>query len=764
MDDTHHTRGPADLQPSPRFLKVALTTLVLGAMGFMLVVRLSTPDQSARYIAPALVVVLALISWTLVARGKLHAALQWLALGLWLVAVETSVFNGGLRTPVVIAFPVVIMLIGWLFNARVAVLAGAMTVLVLCGLWWAEMAGVLPERPPTPLAMYGVVQVLLTVLAVILVNFMLRTFMARLQELKRLGAELATSRNLLQTIIDTAPVRVFWKDQNLRYLGCNPAFAHDAGLDSPADVVGKFDTDMGWRDHAEDYARDDRSVMRSGRPKFSYDEQQTTPSGQLIWLRTSKVPLRNAANETIGVMGIYEDITLRKHAEFALGESEKHARELSNMLRMLCDNVPDLIWAKDLNNRYMFANKAMCEQLLCTTDTSEPVGKDDMFFASRARAEQPDNPEWHTFGEMCRDSDPVTLRNGKPSQFDEFGNVRGQFLFLDVHKAPFVNELGTVVGVVGSGRNVTQQKVVEERLKLASLVLQSSSEALMITDANDLIVEVNPAFTGMTGYSRDEALGHTPALLASGQHGPEFYRTLRAALQADGQWQGEICNRRKDGDLFSEWLTISTLYADDGAVHRRVALFSDVTEKKRRDELTWRHANFDMLTDLPNRRMFHDRLRQEMLKTQRSGLKLVLLFLDLDRFKEVNDTLGHDQGDLLLSQVARRIVGCVRESDTVARLGGDEFAVILTEIVELDSAERVAQAIIHALSLPFSLGADVADISASIGIAVYPTDSTDAAQLLNMADQAMYAAKNAGRSRFGYAVKHAHLERFPVVV
>ena len=754
MSDIRIPRGPAKLNPSPRFLGTALVTMVVGALAFMLVVRLTAPDQSMRYIAPAMVVVLALISWILIARGQVHAALQWMAIGLWLIAVETSVFNGGLRTPVVIAFPVIIMFIGWLFDARAAVLAGTMTVLVLCGLWWAEAAGVLPERPETPVAMYGVVQVLLTVLMVLMTNFLLRRFVARLDELKRLSVEVETSRNLLQTIIDTAPIRVFWKDLNLRYMGCNPAFAHDAGLASPADLVGKRDTEMGWSDHAEDYGRDDRRVMNSGKPKFSYDEQQTTPDGRLIWLRTSKVPLRNAASEVMGVLGIYEDITSRKHAEFALADSEGRARDLANMLRMLCDNVPDMIWAKDLENRYMFANKAMCEQLLCAVDTDEPLGKDDMFFALRQRAGQPDNPKWHTFGEMCRDSDPVTLNNGKPSQFDEFGNVRGQFLFLDVLKAPFVNELGAVVGVVGSARNVTQQKVIEERLKLASLVLENSSEALMITDAGDLIVEVNPAFTAMTGYRRDEALGKTPALLASGQHGPDFYRIMRTAMQADGQWQGEICNRRKDGELFSEWLTISTLYADDGSVHRRVALFSDVTEKKRHDELTWRHANFDMLTDLPNRRMFQDRLCQEMIKAQRSGSKLVLLFLDLDRFKEVNDTLGHDKGDVLLAQVARRIVGCVRESDTVARLGGDEFTVILTEIVELDSVERVAQAIIDALSLPFHLGTDVADISASVGIAVYPTDSTDAAQLLNMADQAMYSAKSAGRSRFGYYLAH----------
>jgi diguanylate cyclase (GGDEF)-like protein/PAS domain S-box-containing protein len=280
------------------------------------------------------------------------------------------------------------------------------------------------------------------------------------------------------------------------------------------------------------------------------------------------------------------------------------------------------------------------------------------------------------------------------------------------------------------------------------LVLEQSSEALMITDADNRIVEINPAFTAVTGYGREEALGATPSLLKSGHQGPEFYRQMWSALNADGQWQGEIVNRNKGGELFAEWLSISTLFADNGAVHRRVALFSNVTEKKKRDELIWRQANFDMLTELPNRRMFHDRLRQEMLKTQRSGLKLVLLFLDLDRFKHVNDTLGHDKGDALLQQVARRISACVRESDTVARIGGDEFTVILTNIESMDSVERVASDIIHALSQPFDFGADVAHISASIGIAQYPLDTSDVAQLLNMADQAMYAAKNAGRSRF----------------
>lgn len=731
-----------------QFLRWVLAIVLLGALCFMLVVRLTTPQETFRYIGPAACAVLALFCAWLVQHGNTRKALQALGLGFWLLAAAASFYLGGVHSPVVVAFPVVIMLIGWAFSVRAAAGAGALTVALLLGLWWAGWTGQLPESPISSTAKFAVMQILLTVVAVLLVNFLCRFYTLRLEEMKGLSAELLASRNLLQTIVDTVPVRVFWKDTDLRYLGCNPAFAQDAGLENVAALVGRRDTELSWHAQAELYTEDDRRVITSGEPKHSYDEQQTTPDGRLIWLRTSKVPLRNGAQETIGLLGIYEDITERKHAELALQASESRARDLAKLLRMLCDNVPDLIWAKDLDNRYLFANKAMCEQLLCATDTNEPLGRDDMFFANRQRALHPEDPQWHTFGELCRDSDPITLQNGKTTPFEEFGNVRGQFLFLDVLKTPFLNDEGAVLGVVGSGRNVTQQKMAQERLKLASLVLERSSEALMITDAQDRIVEVNPAFCAMTGYSREEALGHTPHLLRSGHHRLEFYRQMWAALLADGQWQGEIINRRKDGEIYAEWLTISTLFAEDGSVHRRVALFSNVTEKKKKDEQIWRHANFDMLTDLPNRRMFHDRLRQELLRAQRSGLILVVLFLDLDHFKEVNDTLGHDVGDLLLTQVAQRMVACVRETDTVARLGGDEFTLILTDITDPDSVARIAQDLIDSLSRPFEIGVEVARISASIGIATYPSDATEATDLIHKADQAMYAAKAAGRSRF----------------
>ncbi len=567
---------------------------------------------------------------------------------------------------------------------------------------------------------------------------------------KQMETALIESRNLLKTIIDTSPMRVFWKDRDSRYLGCNPVFANDAGQANPQEIIGKTDFDMTWRTQAELYRADDKQVMDSGIAKLSYDEPQSTPQGDTIWLRTSKTPLHDTLGNTIGILGIYEDITVEKQAEQALQASEARAQSLYTLLRLITDNVPDMIWAKDLQKRFIFANQAICRQLLNARDTDEPVGKDDMFFALRERNAHPDDPHWHNFGELCQDSDTITLQNGKPSQFDEYGNVQGKFLFLDVRKAPLLNHAGEVIGVVGAARDVTEQKADEEKLRLAALVLQNSSEALIVTDEKNHIVGVNPAFTQLTGYSLDEVVGQDPALLHSDRHDEAFYRNMWADINTTGRWQGEMWNRRKNGEIYAEWLTINTIYNEDGTVHRRVAMFSDITEKKKNEEIIWTHANFDPLTQLPNRRMFYDRLAQDMKKAHRAGLKLALLFLDLDRFKEVNDTLGHEVGDSLLVQAAQRIAACVRESDTVARLGGDEFTIILADLDELSCVERIAECILHTLNQPFELGNDLAYVSASIGITLYPDDATTLETMLTNADQAMYVAKNSGRNRFSY--------------
>ena len=289
-----------------------------------------------------------------------------------------------------------------------------------------------------------------------------------------------------------------------------------------------------------------------------------------------------------------------------------------------------------------------------------------------------------------------------------------------------------------------------ENLQLAASIFESSSESMVVTDTENRIVTVNPAFTATTGYTLGEVIGKNPKLLSSGRQSPEFYREMWRLLDTTGHWSGELWNRRKNGEIYAEWLSINVIFNDDGSKRMHLAIFSDITQKKQADELIWKYANYDHLTQLPNRRLFRDRLDQEIRMATRSRHALALVYIDLDHFKEINDTLGHDVGDRVLEEVSRRIKACVRDSDTVARWGGDEFTAILSPLGNGDVAGRVPEAVIQSLAQPFITDGHTLSLSASIGIAFYPADGGDAAVLLCHADQAMYEAKRQGRNRYWY--------------
>lgn len=282
------------------------------------------------------------------------------------------------------------------------------------------------------------------------------------------------------------------------------------------------------------------------------------------------------------------------------------------------------------------------------------------------------------------------------------------------------------------------------------LVYRNSTDAMTVSNADGVIINVNPAFTRLTGYTPEETIGKTHKILSSGLQDEGFYRAMWQAINTAGHWQVETINRRKNGEIYVEWLTINTIFNDDGSVHRRIVQFSDITKKKETEALIWKQANFDTLTKLPNRSMFVDRMKQSIKQAHRNRLRLALMFIDLDRFKEINDTLGHSIGDKLLMIASERISSCVRETDSVARLGGDEFTVTLGELESLQSVNRIAQKILDELAKPFHLGNELVFISASIGITFYPKDGADIDTLLKNSDQAMYSAKHQGRNRYCY--------------
>jgi diguanylate cyclase (GGDEF)-like protein/PAS domain S-box-containing protein len=421
--------------------------------------------------------------------------------------------------------------------------------------------------------------------------------------LTAMTAELAKSTYMLQKVIDTAPIRVFWKDCNLNYLGCNPAFARDAGKQAPSELIGHDDFAMAWAAQAELYRADDRHVMDSGQPRLDYEEPQTTPDNRTIWLRTAKVPLRDAEGNVFGVLGIYDDITQHKEAKAALEQ--------------------------------------------------------------------------------------------------------------------------------------------------AASVFQHANEGITITDPEGTILDVNAAFTRITGYRREDVLGQNPRILKSGRQDAAFYAEMWQALQSQGRWTGEIWNRRKNGEVYAELLTISAVRAPDGRVQRYVGLFSDISVQKAHQQQLEHIAHYDALTGLPNRVLLADRLRQAMAQTLRRRTQLALVYLDLDGFKAINDRHGHDVGDRLLMTLTDRMRHVLREGDTLARLGGDEFVAVLVDLPDADASLPWLNRLLRAAAKPVHDDAGPLQVSASLGISFYPqAEPIDADQLLRQADQAMYQAKLAGKNRY----------------
>ncbi|HSV29660.1 MAG TPA: EAL domain-containing protein [Candidatus Omnitrophota bacterium] len=285
-------------------------------------------------------------------------------------------------------------------------------------------------------------------------------------------------------------------------------------------------------------------------------------------------------------------------------------------------------------------------------------------------------------------------------------------------------------------------------LHLARKVIEASLDAVLICNPQGLIEFVNPAFTQLTGYAAEEVLGKAPSILKSGRHDQAFYKEMWERLATDGVWQGEIWNKRKDGEIYPEWLTINVIRDDSGAITQYASIFTDITERKRTEERIKNLAYFDVLTGLPNRRLFTDRLQVAIANAHRHGGRLAIMFLDLDLFKRINDTLGHGIGDRVLVETAQRIGHCIREGDTVARLGGDEFVVLLPELDHVEDVAKLAERVITHVKQPFLVDGHELYVTTSIGIAVYPDDGTSHETLVKNADTAMYRAKDLGRNSY----------------
>ncbi|HEX5363169.1 MAG TPA: diguanylate cyclase, partial [Gallionella sp.] len=334
------------------------------------------------------------------------------------------------------------------------------------------------------------------------------------------------------------------------------------------------------------------------------------------------------------------------------------------------------------------------------------------------------------------------------------GEVYGAFTLYSRQLEAFSESTRDLLVGIASRISVALEAAMDQQqIRLLGSALAAAGNGVMITNPRGIIQWVNPAFARLSGYSKEELVGQTPRVLNSGQQTPEYYRHMWATISRGETWSNEMVERAKGGGIYTVSQTITPMLDENGGITHFIAIHEDITVQKLSQERIRYMAHFDALTNLPNRVLFYDRLKQALSMARRNQGGLALLFLDLDGFKAVNDSMGHQTGDLLLKEVAERLQQCVRESDTVARLGGDEFTVILNEAHEHHDVAMVAEKIIEVIAQPFDLEGREARIGVSIGIARYSEEANSEDELVKHADQAMYDAKSAGKNtyRFGPA-------------
>lgn len=413
-------------------------------------------------------------------------------------------------------------------------------------------------------------------------------------------------------------------------------------------------------------------------------------------------------------------------------------------LRSLTMMSSDFFWETDAQHRFTMRTPSLRETQSEAFDPSALIG----VLCWDIPHTSPDVPTWAAHRQLLQAHHP--FRGFEVGRMD----AHGQTQYVSVSGDPVFASDGTFMGYRGVGTDITERKRAESELRIAAAAFDSQ-QSTMVTDAQAVILRVNTAFERDTGYCQAEVVGQTPRLLQSGRHDQNFYRDMWKTLLCSGQWHGEVWDRRKDGAVYPKWLTIAAVKNGTGAITHFVGTHVDISERKAAEQRIAELAFFDALTRLPNRTLFHDRLRVALAGGQRAEHIGAVLLIDLDHFKTINDTLGHPVGDLLLQQMATRLQTCVREGETLARLGGDEFAVLVSHVganvaTALPAVEALGQRMLAQLAPSFSLGAIEYPITASIGATLFGLHSSTAEEVLQQAELAMYRAKEQGRNRLRF--------------
>lgn len=445
----------------------------------------------------------------------------------------------------------------------------------------------------------------------------------------------------------------------------------------------------------------------------------------------SAAPIRDAENNILGMVLVFNDVTEKYHNREQLRRSQQR-------LSLHWQETP--LGIIEWNPGFEFVDLNPAAEKIFGFSKGELLGR----HASEKILPKSARPAVNLICQQLLDN-----TGGRRSRNENL-TKDGKIILCEWYNTALVNDDGEVIGISSLIMDVTESQKLEDKLRLSSRVFTETKEGIMVTDAKANIIDVNPAFCEITGYSYKEIIGKNSNILGSGKQSSEFYTNMKQTLNEYGYWQGELWNRTKQGTVYAELLSISSILDEDENVLQYVGIFTDITASKEQQETLEQMAHYDVLTQLPNRVLLADRFIHALAHSKRNKTQLAVCFLDLDNFKPVNDTYGHEIGDQLLVEVSRRIQLSIREEDTVSRQGGDEFVLLLGDIESFYQCEKMLKRVLESLAKPYRVEQQVLLVSASIGVSLYPSDNCDLDTLIRHADQAMYLAKQAGKNQYHF--------------
>jgi len=591
------------------------------------------------------------------------------------------------------------------------------TTLVICSVEFIIMM-VLPALNLGSRLIDTAIDVSVILISVITINFLLLY--------KPLKVSLDKSREFENRFKDLAEVGSdwFWEmDENLRFTSVSSNYEKATGAKCES-LIGKSRADIAVPRGMEKEWWQHLATLDRREPFKNFEYQTFDHTGQAVWVRVSGHPFFDDDGNFKGYRGTGTECT-----------AERNARDAENRFKNTLAGIMDrsligyLVLESVLNQNGKIADFRV--QYINRKAQRYLRGSQERFLGKLIKMQLPGAIDDDLFERAER-----TVRRGEPFDVEKPFRIGRTDHWFRVLGVKFDD------GIIVSFTDITRRRVAERDLRLTGAVFDTSAEAMMITDAENKIVSVNPAFTKLTGYKKQEVLGQDPSMLGSGRHDKEFFKKMWATLYAHDHWTGELWNRRKDGGLMVSRATISVIRDQEtGDITNYVEVFGDITSQKRESEAIRYLANHDALTGLPNRTLLEDRVKTAIEKANRNKNGLAIFYIDLDRFKPINDTHGHLVGDQILQNVAERMQVCLRASDTVARVGGDEFVILCLEGGSKEELAALAEKIRSALQTPFRIGTLELTLDASIGIAVFPEHGQSFIDLVSIADDAMYQAK-----------------------